>query len=124
MAANVGRDLKTGIGAGELWAGVLIGPIAALAQQEVNYALVLWACANARTWALHVVSFMALFVTVIAGILAYRHWARLRATEEDSGGAVGRGHFMAAVGALTSLLMALVIVAQWISIVLHTPCDR
>ena len=123
MEADVARDLKSGVGLGELWAGVLVGPIAALAQQEVNYALVLWACANSRTWPLHVVSFLALFVTVVSGILAYRHWTRLRATE-DSGGPVARGRFMAAVGMLTGLLMSLVIVAQWLSIIIHGPCDR
>ena len=117
------RDLKTGIGLGELWAGVLVGPIAALTQQEVNYALVLWACANSRTLPLHLVSFIALFVTVVSGVLAYRQWRRLR-VPEDSGGPVGRGHFMAAVGVMTSILMSLVIVAQWISIIIHGPCDR
>jgi hypothetical protein len=123
MEANVARGLKSGIGLAELWAGVLVGPVAALGQQEVNYALVLWACANSRTLPLHIVSFLALFVTVVAGILVYRHWTRLRAPE-DSGGPVARGRFMAAVGLLTSLLMSLVIIAQWLSIIIHGPCDR
>lgn len=117
------RDLKSGIGLGELWAGVLVGPIAALTQQEVNYALVLWACANSRTLPLHLVSFLALFVTVISGIMAYRHWTRSQASE-DGGGPVARGHFMAAVGVMTSILMSLVIIAQWLSIIIHGPCDR
>ncbi len=123
MEANVARDLKTGTALGELWAGVLVGPIAALTQQQVNYTLVLWACANSRTLPLHLVSFLALFVTVVSGILVYRQWTRLQASE-DSGGPVARGRFMAAVGMLTSLLMSLVIIAQWLSIIIHGPCDR
>ena len=123
MQANATADLKAGAGVGELWAGVLVGPTAMLLQLEINYALVPWACRASQVWPLHVVSLFSLLVTVVAGVLALRVWRRVSANE-DSGGAVGRSRFMAAVGLLISLLMALVIVAQWLPVFFHSPCER
>jgi hypothetical protein len=116
-------DLKSGAGVGELWAGVLVGPTAMLLQLEINYALVLWACATGHTWPLHVVSLLALLATIVAGVLAYGVWFRMN-TDEDSGGPLARSRFMAAVGILISLLMAAVIVAQWLPVFIHHPCER
>ena len=121
--ANAAEDLKSGAGVGELWAGVLVGPTAMLFQLEANYALVLWACRTGHTWPLHVVSLFALLATIVAGVLAYGVWFRLN-TEEDSGGPFARSRFMAAVGILISLLMAAVIVAQWLPVFIHHPCER
>jgi hypothetical protein len=123
MQANAAEDLKSGAGVGELWAGLLVGPTSMLMQLEINYALVLWSCATGHTWPLHLVSVFALLVTVLAGFLAYRIWRRL-ATDEDSGGPLARSRFMAAVGILISLLMVAVIVAQWLPVFIHHPCER
>ena len=123
VQANAAADLKSGVGVGELWAGVLVGPTAMLLQLETNYALVLWACRTGHTWPLHAVSLFALLATIVAGVLAYGVWFRLN-TEEDSGGPLARSRFMAAVGILISLLMAAVIVAQWLPIFIHHPCER
>jgi len=123
VQAKAAADLKAGAGVGELWAGVLVGPTAMLLQLEANYALVLWSCATGHTWPLHLVSLVALLATVVAGLLAYRVWTRVTATE-DSGGPVARSRFMAAVGILISLLMCAVIVAQWIPVFIHHPCER
>lgn len=123
MQADAAADLKAGAGIGELWAGVLVGPTAMLLQLEANYALVLWSCATGHTWPLHLVSVLALLVTVVAGLLAYRVWGRVTANE-DGGGPVARSRFMAAVGILISLLMCGVIVAQWIPVFIHHPCER
>lgn len=123
MEARAEKDLKSNSSVGALWAGVLVGPIAALTQQEINYALVLWACANGQTWPLHLLSVVALSLTIVAGFFAYRYWRPLNA-DEDVGGPVGRSRLMAAVGILISLLSLLVIIAQWLSIVIHGLCQR
>lgn len=123
VQANAATDLKSGASVGELWAGVLVGPTAMLLQLEANYALVLWACRTGHTWPLHVVSLVALLATIVAGVLAYGVWFRLN-TEEDAGGPLARSRFMSAVGILISLLMAAVIVAQWLPIFIHHPCER
>jgi hypothetical protein len=70
VQANATADLKSGVGVGELWAGVLVGPTAMLLQLEINYALVLWSCATGHTWPLHLVSVLALLFTMVAGLLA------------------------------------------------------
>jgi hypothetical protein len=121
--ANAAADLKSGEGVGQLWAGVLVGPTAMLLQLETNYGLVLWACRTGHTWPLHVVSLVALLATIVAGVLAYGVWFRLN-TEEDGGGPLARSRFMSAVGILISLLMAAVIVAQWLPVFIHHPCER
>ncbi|HEU4433567.1 MAG TPA: hypothetical protein VFR51_09235 [Pyrinomonadaceae bacterium] len=123
MQAKAAADLKAGAGVGELWAGVLVGPTAMLLQLEANYALVLWSCATGHTWPLHLVSLVALLATVVAGLLAYRVWTRVTANEDGSG-PIARSRFMAAVGILISLLMCAVIVAQWIPVFIHHPCER
>ncbi|PYS73477.1 MAG: hypothetical protein DMF69_04725 [Acidobacteria bacterium] len=109
----------------ELWAGVLIGPVAALTQLEINYALVLWACSHSRSWPLHLVSLLLLGFTVFAGFLAYKNWRRLAdLAAEDSGDTLSRSRFMAAVGTLISAYMALVIAAQWVPVFIYGPCQR
>ena len=123
MQANATADLKSGAGLGELWAGVLVGPTAMLMQLEINYAFVLWACKTRHIWPLHLVSLVALLATIVAGFLSYRIWHRL-ATDEDSAGPLPRSRFMAAVGILMSLLMCGVIVAQWLPVFIHDPCER
>ena len=124
MQAKAEADLKAGAGIGELWAGVLVRPTAMLIQLQTNYALVPWACGSGHTWPLHLVSFLTLLLTVVAGLLAYRMWRRLRTMNEDTGGTLARSRFMAAVGVLISLLMVLVIVAQWLPIFIDHPCER
>lgn len=118
-------DLKKGAGAIELWIGVLAGPIAALTQLEANYALVLWACGANKFWPLHLVSMLAAVVTVAGGLLSFRIWSRLGSqVEDDAEGAIPRSRFMAAVGMLASGLMLLVVIAQWLAVFIHHPCER
>lgn len=113
-----------GPGVVELWFGVLAGPLAALTQLEANYALVLWACGTGREWSLHLVSLLALLVTVAAGLIAFYNWRRVRANLEDGGGPVSRSRLMAGVGALISALISLVIIAQWLPVFIYGPCER
>ena len=125
MDSDAIKDFKEGAAPAALWAGVLAGPLAALTQLQVNYALVLWACGAGREWALHVVSLLTLLVTVAAGLLSWRNWRRAGASWEDGGaGIVPRSRFMAVVGLLISVLTALVVVAQWIAIFVYDPCER
>ena len=125
MESDAIKDFKEGAAPAALWAGVLAGPLAALTQLQVNYALVLWACAAGREWALHVVSLLALLVTVAGGLLSWRNWRHAGGGWEDGGaGVVPRSRFMAVVGILISGLTALIVVAQWIAIFVYDPCER
>ncbi|HKP46396.1 MAG TPA: hypothetical protein VJT50_07340 [Pyrinomonadaceae bacterium] len=124
MSTVATENLKSGSGVMSLWAGVLLGPIAALSQLEANYALVLWACNTSHEWPLHLVSIAALCITLVGGALAYGTFSRLRASQEDGPGTVPRARLMAAVGVLISIVMSLVIIAQWIPVFVYGPCQR
>ena len=125
MESDAIKDFKEGAAPAALWAGVLAGPLATLTQLQVNYALVLWACAAGREWALHLVALLALLVAVAAGLLSLRNWRRAGTGWDDEGaGVMPRSRFMAVVGVLISGLAALVVVAQWIPIFVYGPCER
>ncbi len=123
--SETASEFKEGAGPGALWAGLLAGPLAALLQLEANYALVLHACRTGDEFWLHVVSVVALALTVAGGLLSWRNWRSAGAEWEDEGAGVRpRSSFMAAVGIMINALLALVVVAQWIPIFVYGPCDR
>jgi hypothetical protein len=125
VSAEAAREFKEGAGPGALWACVLAGPLAALAQLQANYALVLWVCGTGRAWSLHAVSLAALLIAAGAALLSWRNWHRAGAVWEDGGaGVLPRSRFMAAVGMLVSAHSALVIIAQWIAVFVYDPCQR
>jgi len=125
VRGEAAREFKQGAGPGVLWAGVLAGPSAALAQLQANYALVLWVCGTGRTWSLHAISVAALLVAVGAGLLSWRSWRMAGASWDDGGaGVLPRSRFMAAVGMLVSAHSALVIIAQWVAVFVYSACQR
>lgn len=125
MSSEAAGQFKEGAGPLALWAGVLAGPLATLTQLQVNYALVLWACgAGGREWPLHLVSLLALLVSIGAGLLSWRNWRLAGEWGEDDAGVLPRSRFMAAVGMLISLHAALVVVAQWAAVFAYGPCER
>ena len=125
MGSEAAEQFKEGAGPGALWAGVLVGPVAALVQLQANYALVLWACGANREWPLHLVSALALLAAVGAGLLSWRNWRLAGAGWEDRGaGVIHRSRFMSAVGMLVSAHAALVILAQWLAVFAYGPCER
>ena len=125
MNPEAAKDFKEGARPGVLWAGVLAPPVAALLQQSVGYALVPGLCWSGREWALHLVSLLALAVTLGAGVLSWRNFRRAGARWEDDGAGVGpRSRLMAAVGILISGHSALVVVAQWIAVFVYSTCER
>ena len=125
MSSEAVSDFKEGAGPGVLWACVLAGPLAALAQLQANYALVLWVCGTGQAWALHAVSLAALVVSAGAGLLAWRNWRRAGADWDDGGaGVLPRSRFMSAVGMFVSAHSALVVVAQWLAVFFYGACQR
>jgi hypothetical protein len=125
VGAESAAEFKEGAGPLSLWACVLAGPLAALAQLQANYALVLWVCGSGQGWTLHAVSLAALLIAAGSGLLAWRNWRRAGALWEDGGaGVLPRSRFMSAVGMLVSAHAALVVVAQWIAVFVFSPCQR
>ena len=119
------EEFKEGARPGVLWAGLLAPPVAALLQQQISYALVPGLCWSGREWLLHLVSFLALAVTVGAGLLS---WRNLKAAgvkwEDDGAGVLPRSRLMAAVGLLISGHSAFVVVGQWIAVFVYSTCER
>jgi hypothetical protein len=107
-----------------LWAGVLLAPAAWLLNLQVGYALVPRQCASNNTLPGHLVHAVCLLLALSGALVAWRAWQEAgRDWPGDQGGPEGRTRFMAAVGVLTSLLFALVIVAQWLPAFFLSSCQ-
>lgn len=105
--------------------GVLLGPVAALVNQELIYVTNMWACGQGTQWAMHIVPIVCLLVAIGAGLLAWRDWHRVgRGIEEASATVDSRTRFLALSGMGISALSALVILAQWLAIFVFAACMR
>jgi hypothetical protein len=107
-----------------LWTGLLTGPTAWLISFEARFALAQWACATHGKVALYAISALALVITAVSGLLAWREWNGVgQETPGDAEGPIPRQRIMAIGGVLLSGLTVLLIVAQAIPEVLLRPCD-
>lgn len=90
-----------------LWYGVLAGPIAFMAQMQVKYMLVPWACSiGSQSW-LHLVTLIALIFPISAGVIAWRM----------------RTHAMGVAGMMMSGMFLLAMIAQDIPTFLLGACQ-
>jgi hypothetical protein len=110
---------------GTTWAGVLGGPLAWFASQQVSYVLVPWACHGGPLVAIHLVNLGALLLTAGAGALAWHEWRRADPELSDElGPPEGRQRFLGLVGLTLAALFALVIIAQTTGAFFFGPCER
>lgn len=105
--------------------GVLLGPIVALANQQLIYAANTWACGH-NAWAtMHIIPLLCLIVAMGAGLTAYRDWnATGRGVHDEDATIEQRTRFVALLGMALSTFSAAVIIAQWLAIVFFGPCMR
>lgn len=110
------------------WAGLLAGPAAWGLHMQANYSLVPLACKRGGEIYIHLVTILALLITVLGAFAAWRLWqAGGREEEEvdsDGGSRFSRARFMGALGLLTGALFFIVIVAQEIPSFFFQPCQR
>jgi hypothetical protein len=107
-----------------LWTGLLLAPLAWLLNISAGYALVPRACATGNHLPGHLVHLVCLLLALGGALVAWRLWQAIGSRwPEDEGGPAARSRFMAATGVLTSLLFALVIVAQWVPSFMISPCQ-
>ena len=98
-----------------LWAGLLIPPLAFLANLELSYALVPTACKAGNQSMIHLVHLVCLLLALGAGLIAWRSWNTYGSEWSGAeGGPLARSRFMAGSGLAGSALFALVILAQWL----------
>jgi len=107
-----------------LWAGLLVPPLAFLANLEVGYALVPTACKAGNQGMIHLVHLVFLLLSLAAGLIAWRSWNTYGSEWSGAeGGPLARSRFMAGSGLTGSALFSLVIVAQWLPGFALTPCQ-
>lgn len=105
--------------------GVLLGPVVALANQQVIYASDTWACGHNVHAVLHLIPAVALAIIIGAGVMAFAEWRAIgRGVEEERGGADTRTRFLSLMGIGISAISALVVIAQWASIFTFGSCMR
>ena len=108
-------DLEEARRIGALWTGVLLAPLAWLANLELAYLLVHPSCSRDATLPVHAVHAVCLLLALAGGLTAWRTWRTAGGRwPADEGGPVARTRFLAGLGLAVSALFALVIVAQWI----------
>jgi hypothetical protein len=109
---------------GALWLGLLLPPIAVLADLAIAYALVPAACSSRNTLPIHLVHGAGLLLVLLGGLTAWRIWRRLGGGwPESEGGREERSRFLSGVGVLFSGLCVLVILAFWVAVFLLDPCQ-
>lgn len=116
---------KTG-GLFALWASLLAGPVVWLLQFQTNFTLVPILCrSGARNVALHAVFVVALLLVALAGLLAWRNFRAVGATDEasDDAGVVPRTRFMSLLGLCVACVFFVVILAQWVASWVFGPCQ-
>jgi hypothetical protein len=124
MGMEADRYFNAPRGMALLWAAVLAGPIAWFLQQQVGYGMATFACGRGGEVGLHVVTGVALLITAVGAIIAWRSWGRLgREWTAHGGWTVARSRFLALGGFLFSVYFSLVIVAQWVPIFFLPPCQ-
>ena len=106
------------------WVGLFLAPAAFFAHLQIRYVLVPWACAtNGQLW-IHVVDVLALVLALLGAFAGWRTWERAgREEPSEAGGAVPRTRMMGVTGLATSLMFALVLLAQWVTNFFFSPCQ-
>jgi hypothetical protein len=120
-------DPRTTIGDGPriaaLWTGLLLAPVAFLANLEVGYALVPAACRLGTVLPIHAVQ-LACLLLALAGLgVANRNRLSSGSAARGQERWLARMRFMGALGVAVSLLFALTIVSQAIPTFVLSPCQ-
>jgi len=103
--------------------GVLLGPTVALTNQELIYAVGMWACAHGR-WVTHIVPALCLIVTAGTTASAVRSWRAVgRGAEDEEATIATRTRFLAITGIGVSAFSCLVIIVQWVAVFVFDPCQ-
>ncbi len=113
--------------AGALWFGVLCGPLAAFANEQIEYFLVAWSCGKLDPVThvlVHAVPITLIILCAIAALVGWRaRTTPLDASDEHMRDADrSRRGFMALVAVGLSVFGILVILAQWIPVFYLNPC--
>lgn len=90
-----------------LWLGMFLAPVVFFAHLQIALVLVPWACATGSSLWLHVVALLAVLASAAGVVLALSQ----------------RKQFLGVVGAVTSSMFVLILLAQWVAGRFITPCQ-
>lgn len=108
-----------------LWTGFLLPPLSWSVALELLYLLTDYGCATTNFLPNHIVSAVALMLSLLGGLIAWTNWQKSGAVwPSDASGPVPRSRFMATLGLLTSALFSALIIAQWLPTILGVPCVK
>lgn len=106
-----------------LWAGLLAGPFAWAAHQQVSYSLTQTLCERGHPGVLHLVTVVALLIPAGGALIAWRLWTQMPEVSTELGdNRATRIRFMALAGLALCVFFALVIFAQEIPNWFLGPC--
>jgi hypothetical protein len=106
-----------------LWYGILVGPIALAADQQISYALVAHACSTQHFYLLHVITLVALLFAISGTLIGALNLARTRRAAVDGPRPVDRSRFMSMIGIAASIGWSIVIIAMAVPRFILSPCD-
>jgi len=107
------------------WTGFLLPPLAWSVALEVLYLFTDYGCKTTNFLPNHIVSAVALVLSLLGGFIAWTNWQRSGGEwPGDASGPIPRSRFMAALGLLTSALFSALIIAQWLPTILGVPCVK
>jgi hypothetical protein len=105
-------------------AGIFMGPVAWLLNEQLNYALVPWICAH-QVQLVPVVAFAAAIVSLAGGFLSWRAFRMSPITPAPDSTGAGRPHrFTALIGLAIAALFTAVIVLHGVAGLMFHGCER
>jgi hypothetical protein len=118
------RDLASKRSTAAQWFGLIAPPLAMLANQQAQYALVPWACYSGLHFVVHIPPVIFLAITALAGLAARREWRAGGGGEPGTeSGIFARARFLGAIGVGASVLFAAIIAAMWVADAFLNTCD-
>ena len=119
------KELEQPISELFLWVGFLLSPLVWSVNLETVYLFSDYGCKNENFLPNHIVSAVALIISLLGGAVAWSNWQKSGSTwPDDSSGPVSRSRFMSALGLLTSALFSALIFAQWLPTIMGVPCGK
>lgn len=107
-----------------LAAAIFLGPIAMLGDLQIAYMLVEPMCEAGTNLPLHAVHAATFLVALGGGLCGWIAWKRVGTGRPHSdAGRIARSRFLALVGMLMSALFAAVILGQWMTDFVLSPCQ-
>jgi len=108
-----------------LWIGMLLPPAAWAVQLQTLWLTSEYGCKTSDFFWNHVVSIIALAVSIVGGLVAVREWRSAGAeTNDDDATRKSRRLFMAMIGIMTGSLFTIVIFALWLPTLMGVPCEK